>query len=230
MLTLYGSLGSGSAAVELALVRCGLPYRVERASTWEADSAQAELAQANPLGQIPTLMLEDGSAMTESAAILIHLALSHPESRLVPHAHAARAQAIRGLVFVAANCYAAIGTIDYPERWCSDEGLDAAGAQALHERVRQGARRRLHRYWDIFADQFHTDPAAAFLGGEQPGALDFLATVVSRWSGARAHLKRTRPALLALLERVQTHPDAREVFARHWPANVRRPGASSLQP
>ena len=38
MLTLFGSAGSGSAAVELALLRCGLPYRVQRASTWDPDS------------------------------------------------------------------------------------------------------------------------------------------------------------------------------------------------
>src|SRR5687768_2819985 len=115
--TLYGSRGSGSAAIEVALRACQLSYKVVRASTWEADSALDELARVNPLRQIPTLLLPDGSVMTESAAILIHLGLVAPEGRLLPQDVAPRAQAIRGLVFIAANCYSAIGINDYPERW-----------------------------------------------------------------------------------------------------------------
>lgn len=209
MLMLFGSQGSGSAAVELALLRCGLPYELRRASTWENDSAQAELQRANPLGQIPALVLDDGSVLTESAAILIHLGLEHPASNLLPADASARAQAIRGLVYVAANCYAAIGIIDYPERWC-----EAGADKAMLDSVRAGTRARLHRMWDIFADQFGGQPG---FGGAEPGALELLAAVVSRWAGTRAHLKRARPQLLAVLERAEAHPLAAPVFARHWP-------------
>jgi len=89
-----------------------LLYRVVTAATWEPESALAELRRANALQQVPTLVLEDGSVLTESAAILIHIGLTHPASGLLPQDGAARAQAIRGLVFIAANCYAAIGVID----------------------------------------------------------------------------------------------------------------------
>ena len=209
MLTLFGSQGSGSAAVEIALQRCSLPFKVLRASTWEADSAQEALRRVNPLAQIPALQLEDGSVLTESAAILIHLGLCHPAAGLLPAEPGARAQALRGLVFIAANCYAAIGVIDYPERWLPD----SEGTQ--RESLRLGARARLHSYWEIFADQFSGEP---YLSGVEPGALDFLAAVVSRWSGSRAHLRQARPALLATLERVEAHPAAAPVFAQHWPA------------
>jgi GST-like protein len=210
MWTLFGSAGSGSAAVEMALERSGLLYRVVRASTWEADSARADLQRANPLGQIPALLAPDGAVLTESAAILIHLGLVCPASGLLPTDNAARAQAIRALVFIAANCYAAIGVIDYPERW-----TDATDAAAL-EAVRSGARSRLHHYWDLFADQF-CGAASPCFGGAQPNAVDLLAAVVSRWSGARGHLQQARPAMLAKLERVELHPALAPVFARHWP-------------
>ena len=68
----------------------------------------------------------------------------------------------------------------------------------------------------MFADAFGAP--LAFFGGIAPGALDIHAAVVSRWSGARAHLKRERPALHALLERVDAHPLLAPIFARHWPA------------
>ncbi len=219
MLTLFGSSGSGSAAVELALARCGVPYRVQRASTWETDSAQAALQRANPLGQIPVLVLEDGSVLTESAAILIHLGLAHPGAALLPQDPFARAQAIRGLVFIAANCYAAIGVIDYPERWSE------SGDETTLAGIRAGTRVRLHRFWEIFADQFEP---ALWSGEGRPAALDFLAAVVSRWGGARAHLRATRPAALARLEAIEAHPDAAPVFARHWPAEQGKPAISSI--
>lgn len=208
MLTLYGASGSGSAAIEAALVLCGADYRVVTAATWEAGSALAELRRANPLQQIPALVLEDGSALSESAAILIHLGLAHPASGLLPAEPAARAQAIRGLVFIAANCYAAIGVIDYPERWCADP------SDAATDNLRAGARSRLHHCWDTFADIFGAPQP--FFGGAAPGALDLHAAVVSRWSGTRAHLQTSRPQLHALLARVDTHPPLAAVFERHW--------------
>ena len=135
MLTLYGSAGSGSAAVELALQSCAVPC-------------------------------------------------------------------------IAANCYAAIGVIDCPERWCVE------GDQVPLDGVREGARRRLHACWTVFADQFG---AALCQARDEPGALDFLAVVVSRWSGARAHLTAHRLALAATLQRIQSHPNVAPVWARHGP-------------
>ena len=161
--TLYGSRGSGSAAIEVALRCVGAPYRTVRASTWEPDSAQDELRRVNPLQQIPTLLLPDGSVLTESAAILMALADEFPDSGLMPVAGPARAQSKRGLVFIAANCYSAISVGDYPERWTT------ARDEAAHEAVRQAARRQLHRHWEIFADQFGRLLAPA---GRAPAALD----------------------------------------------------------
>ncbi|MEO8103175.1 MAG: glutathione S-transferase N-terminal domain-containing protein, partial [Betaproteobacteria bacterium] len=106
MYALFGSAGSGSAVVEIALERTGAPYRIVTASTWEPASEVATLRVRNPLQQIPTLQLDDGSVLTESAAILIHLGLAFPEARLLPADASQRAQAIRGLVYIAANCYA----------------------------------------------------------------------------------------------------------------------------
>lgn len=208
MHVLFGSQGSGSAAIEIALGLAGLEYRLVRASTWEPDSALDELAAVNPLRQIPTLQLPDGSGLSESAAILIHLGLTRPGSGLLPAEPAARAQALRGLVYIAANCYAAIGVCDHPERWCAD--IDGSA----RERILRGARAQLHRSWDVFADQF---PARPWLGGDRLGALDLLAAVVSSWSGARAHLADSRPEFLATLRRIEAHPAVASVWARHWP-------------
>jgi GST-like protein len=207
MHTLFGFKGSGSAAIEAALEIAGIEYCRIDAASWESASAIAVLEAVNPLRQIPALVLPDNSVLTESAAILIHLGLAYPSSGLLPAGESARAQAIRGLVYIAANCYAAIGVIDYPERWCAD--ID----ELAKERILRGTRKRLHHCWDIFADSF---PARPYLGGDAPGALDLLACVVSKWSGSRPHLFDSRPDFHALLERIETHPRIAPVFARHW--------------
>ncbi len=211
MYTLYGSPGSGSAMVELALERIGQPWRLVRASSWEPDSAQEALRALNPLLQIPTLQLPEGGVISESAAILIHLGLGHPEARLLPQEPLARAAQLRGLVFIAANCYGAIGLIDYPQRVLAPDSPAARAA------VQAGARLRLHQLWEQFADLAAPSP---WLGGAEPGALDFMALVVSRWCGARAHLAQARPAFAALLQRLEARPEIAAVLARHWPAGA----------
>lgn len=207
-LTLYGCPGSGSAAIEMALRLCALPYRVERAASWEPGPGLDALARVNPLQQVPTLVLADGTVLTESAAILIHLGLDHPV--LMPPEH--RARQLRGLVFIAANCYSAVSISDFPERWTATPDEEAAV-----EAVRQAARAQLHLAWQRFADAFHAPERQPFLAGEAPGALDFLAVVVSKWSGTRPALKRLRPAFHHFLEQLQQHPAVAGVHAEHWP-------------
>lgn len=205
---LFGTKGAGSAAVEAALTLAEVPFELVNAAEWQPGPGLERLRKVNPLAQIPTLLLDDGSVMTESAAILIHLGLTRPASDLLPSPPAARAQAMRGLVYLAANCYAAIGLIDYPARWVKDPD-EATGA-----RIRAGSRARLHALWEMFADTF---PARPFLSGAQLGALDLQAAVVSRWSGGRAHLAVARPKLHDCLIRVEADPRIASIFAHHWP-------------
>lgn len=211
MYTLYGKKGSGSASVQAALEIVGAPYRIVETASWEPNDAFTDLLKANPLGQIPTLVLPDGSALSESAAIHLHLDGAHPAAGLLPRGASARAQAVRGLVFIAANCYAAISILDFPERWCADADND----EPVKERIRAGTRARLHRHWEMFADLF---PGRPCLSGEDIGSLDLYAAVVSKWSGTRKHLQEARPALHETLLRIEAHPKVAQVFAQHWPA------------
>jgi GST-like protein len=209
MYTLFGFQGSGSAAIEMAFELAELPLKIIEAASWEEGSSIEQLGTLNPLKQIPTLVLPEGGILTESAAILIELGLRYPASGLLPADAAGRSQAIRGLIFIAANCYSAIGIIDYPERWLIE------GSDPVREAVRDGARHRLHKNWEIFADSFALTDV---ISGEVPTALDSLAVVVSQWSGSRAHLRAARPSFLASLERLELHEKLAPICQRHWPA------------
>ena len=208
MLTLYGTQGSGSAGVEAALEIAGLAYRKVDAASWKPSPGLEALKAVNPLAQIPTLVLDDGSVMSESAAILIHLGLAQPQSGLLASDPSPRAQQIRGLVYIAANCYAGIGILDYPDRWYPDPDDD------VKAKMQARGKARMHELWQLFADQF---PATPWLSGDRLGALDVLAATVSKWSGARKALAESRPEFSALLARIEADPRVAAVWTRHWP-------------
>ena len=205
MYTLYGIDESGSCMIEIALQRCAAPWRRIDASSWEDGEGSDALARINPLKQIPTLVTPDGQVLTESAAILIHLGLEFPASELLA---GNRAQILRGLVYIAANCYSAVGIIDYPQRWLGHVD-DAAQAQLV-----SGTRRYLHQAWVVFAEQFADQ---LFAPGNVPNALGIMAAAVSRWDAAREVLNNLAPGFAQTLARVDADPVVAPVFARHWP-------------
>ena len=206
MFTLFGADRSGSAAIEMALALCGAEYRLVAASSWDAGPGQDELKRLNPLMQVPTLIIPGGAVLTESAAILTHLGLAFPQSGLLSQDVLQRAQQLRALAYITTNCYASIGLIDYPERWLPNAESDQL------DRLVEGARSRLHSQWEVFSDAFY-NPVAWH--SDAPGAVEILASVVSQWSGAREHLRASRPEFYASLDVVDRHPVINAVLQRH---------------
>ncbi|WP_053132295.1 glutathione S-transferase N-terminal domain-containing protein [Pseudomonas sp. MIACH] len=205
MYTLYGIDESGSCMIEIALQRCAVPWRRTDAASWADGEGSDELARINPLKQVPTLVTPDGQVLTESAAILIHLGLEFPGAHLLS---GDRAQIIRGLVYIAANCYSAIGIIDYPQRWLGN------AEEAVQAQLVTGTRRHLHQAWVVFAEQFS---GQLFAPNGAPNALGIMAAAVSRWDQARAALTALAPGFAQTLAQVDADPIVAPVFARHWP-------------
>ncbi|MGZ5072620.1 MAG: adenosylhomocysteinase, partial [Usitatibacter sp.] len=67
---LIGCKGCGNVIVESALAAAGIPYDYEEVD-YAADSpTRARLLCVNPLGQVPAMVLHDGTVLTESLAML----------------------------------------------------------------------------------------------------------------------------------------------------------------
>ena len=69
--------------VRIALREAGLSARIAETLTTLRDPAST-LLPLNPVGRVPTLLLDDGTALTETLPILLHLDRLHDEPRLVP--------------------------------------------------------------------------------------------------------------------------------------------------
>ncbi len=93
MITVYGVPGWGSTISELMLSLADIPYKVVDVEGFDQPGpARERLRQINPLCQVPTLRLADGSIMTETAAIALMILDQRPD--LAPHAGDATASAV----------------------------------------------------------------------------------------------------------------------------------------
>ncbi len=131
MYKLYGTKHTSTCAVKAALSEAGAPFEEVEITTRAEQHLTEEYRQINPRQQVPSLMLPDGSIMTEGPAILLHIADAHPEARLAPPPGTSeRAQHDRWLIFLAMNVNEAGQRMNYPERF-TEGGLDGTGARML---------------------------------------------------------------------------------------------------
>jgi GST-like protein len=206
MLTLYGSKGCGSAAIEVALELLGEPFKYVAASTWDGGAPFEELKRHNPLGQVPTLVADDGTVITESAAILLWLLDRHPDTPLAPaRGDARRAALFRWTTFLATQVYAALGVGDFPDRWVDGESAQQSLVARANARV-EGA-------WRILEEALAPSP---YLLGKQFTLLDAYAGMMSHWRPRREWLAQHCPKVAKALALGDSHPVVGKVWARNF--------------
>ena len=135
---LYNRVGSGGFAVEAALTLTRQPFELITIESAPSTPLPESFRAINPWRQVPTLILPDGTVMTETGAILIHLATCHPGDDVGPEPTTPEAaRMLRWIVFLSANVYEATLRRVYPERYTTQadgvEGMQAAAVQRSDE-------------------------------------------------------------------------------------------------
>ena len=203
----YGAAGSGSVPIEAALSLLDLPYRVEDHAPWEGPEQAAKLAQSNPMRQVPAMRLPSGELMTESAAILIWLAESHPSGRLSPQPTSlARPAFLRWMTFVSSAIYALYWIRDDPAR-ITDRTED-------HDTIKARLVDRFDHCWSLMEAQ--TSPGRYILG-EALSVLDLYVTTASRWSPGRRRFYQVAPKLGEIVRKVDAEPRLTGVWRERFP-------------
>lgn len=206
--TLYGAAGSGSAPVEAAMTLIGLDYRVIEAVTWEGEAERDKVAVANPMRQIPALILPSGETLTESAAILIWLADAYPEARLGPTINdPRRAQFLRWMTFIPAAVYSMFWVRDEPSRLVGDDA-------AAQEQVKRRTAERIAECWRVMDSQIRP---GRFLLGEDLSVLDLYVAVASRWTPRRARFSIEAPGMADVVRRVDDLPELQAFWSERFP-------------
>jgi len=204
----YGAAGSGSTPVEAALTLLGEPYRVVERAVWEDAAAAQEMARINPLRQVPALVLPSGELMTESAAILIQLADSHPGSGLSPALDSPmRPRFLRWMAYISAQIYALY--------WIRDD-ITRLAADKHHETVlRERTAARISACWTMM--EMQAQPAGRFMLGEAISVLDLYLAVVSRWGPRRSAFYAAAPRLGEIVRHVDAEPRLAAFWAERFP-------------
>lgn len=205
MYKLYARKGAGSVAVEAMLSLCNAPHEVIDVPKTEAGQPPDWFLKINPRGEVPAMALPDDTIMTESAAMMMHLADCFPGANLAPAAGtSARASYMRAMVYLAANAYTADLRMYYPERFSTDP-LDAP-------RIKNKAIIDLNRDFDIFN---HVMGEGPFILGQQMSAADIYAAMLVSWSEDFQALSKRLPKLRALYDAVSANPMVRKAWKRN---------------
>jgi len=199
--TLYSHDGSGGFAVEAALVKAGAAYKVIVVDTAKGEQNRPDFVAVNPMRQVPALVLPDGTAMTESAAIVVHLSNAFPGKGLAPEpATPAHARFLRWLFFMAANLYEGDLRYFYPERYTSD----SAGISG----VKTAAAAHLKKSFAVVDEALAPGP---FLCGPALTIADVYLAMLIAWSPEPITSRR----LLAVTAAVAADPLIDPLWRRH---------------
>lgn len=204
-LKLYTRAGWGSAIVEAQLDWYRLPFTIEPVGDMLRDpEARRKIVAINPLAQLPTLVMNDGTVMSESAAITLLLADITGQDSLVPGATAKeRGPFLRWLVFIVANIYPTFTYADVPARF-----VEVEAAQAPFVATLDAYRQKLWR-------QLECEAGAPWFLGERFSALDIFIAVMTRWGPKRPWFEKETPRLFAIARAVDELPELQAMWMRN---------------
>jgi len=196
---LYTNKGSSGFVVEAALAKAGAPTELITIDYGQGEQNSPAYARINPMRQVPALVLPDGTLMTESAAIIIHLANLYPGSGLAPPVGtSAHAKFLRWMLFMVVNLYEADLRHVHTDRYTAvTDGVGAVKAAAAAHMARSFA-----------VIETALDPWLT--GGELSIADGYLAMLCT-WSP----VPLTSPKFKALRGAIAADPAYGSVWARH---------------
>lgn len=170
MYKLFYALKSASMGVRAMLEEIGAPYELIETTLDMNKPRPPEQLAVNPNGWVPVLLWE-GGAMYECAAITVYLCDRHPEAQLAPTADdPARALYLQTLVYFSNSVQNAFQLTYYPDRFV-DTLADEPSAQ------RRGVR-RLRETWEVIDDQIGDNQ---WLLGDRFSAADIYMFMLTTW-------------------------------------------------
>ncbi len=197
--TLYSNKGSGGFAVEAALAKSGAPVRVVTIDYNKNEQQSAAYARINPMMQVPAMTLPDGTLMTESAAMVMHIANAFPGAGLAPTPGTpAHGQFLRWMLFMAVNLYEADLRYFYPERYTTDAAAAAT--------VKASGAAHMAKSFAVLERALNP-----FLLGADLSIADVYLAMLAKWSPAPL----AGQAYASLLANVVADKDYGPVWQRH---------------
>ncbi len=190
---LYSAPGTCATAMHIALEWIGEPYDVEHLD-FQGMKSEAYL-KLNPAGVVPTLV-DDGEALAEGAAILLHLADKYPGAGLGPRiGDKDRQELYRWLVFISGTLHPYFWPHFMPMRFTTDE--------AGHDNVKAASHLLVDKALTII--DRHLEGRQWMVGDSRSVADAFLYPMAS-WAYGLEKPMTEYPNIHALMTRLSSDP------------------------
>lgn len=200
MYELHYAPSTASLLPHMMLRELGVPFVLKLVDREAGEQAGADYLKLNPNGRIPVLV-EDGKAIYETAAIALHLADRHPG--LAPPVGAPdRADYYKWMVHLANTTQAEFRAWFYPHEYIDDPAHEASAKSA--------AGKRMMANFQVIAGQLE---GRDWLLSSGFSAADLYLMMMVRWGRSLPHPARDVPVLGAHAARVLARPAVQAAFA-----------------
>lgn len=164
---LYYTSTSCGAANFITASLCDLSFDSEQVDIREKKTASGkDYLEINPKGNVPAIVLPDGTVLNENVATLTYIADQNSSAKMAPSSDdtPARYQYLNALSFVASELHPSFGALFNP---------------ALDDSAKDAARKRAQRATKRFSQFILGDKK--FVTGDRPCAADIYAYIVFSW-------------------------------------------------
>jgi glutathione S-transferase len=196
---LYFSPGSCSMAAHIVLEESGEEYRSQQLHLPSAEQRSDSYLKINPLGRVPTLILDDGEPLAENTAILPYLG---KRFGLWPIDLIAEARVLSLIGFLATNVHPSASHMWRPERYATDPSvfpaMQDAGRKAFDGYLEQIDGKLEGRRW--FSDRY--------------SVADPYLLVFYRWGLLRGYPMQDLKNFTAIRDRLLQRPAVQRVLAK----------------
>ncbi|MGQ8774737.1 glutathione transferase GstA [Serratia sp. NA_112.1] len=187
---LFYKAGACSLSPHIVLREAGLDFTAEKVDlSLKKTESGADYLTINPKGQVPALLLDDGSLLTEGVAIVQYLADRVPDRGLIPAAGTlSRYHAIEWLNYIATELHKGFSPLFNPK---------------TPDEYKTIAREKLDKQFD-YLDSVLTKQH--FLLGNKFSVADAYLFTILRWAIALQFDIKKRSQLAAYFDRVAARP------------------------
>ncbi|MET0528356.1 MAG: glutathione transferase GstA [Microvirga sp.] len=194
---LYYSPGACSLAPHIVAREAGLPISLEKVDLSKHLTETGENYRAiNPKGYVPAITIEDGSLLTEAAAIIQYLADQKPASGLAPaHGTTERYRLIEWITFISSEIHKGFGPLWNP---------------ATPDAMKAATKERLATRFAYLDEVLGKQP---YLTGETFTVADAYLFTVVNWTNFHAIDISSFKNLAAFQARVAARPKVQEALA-----------------
>ncbi|HEY0447009.1 MAG TPA: glutathione transferase GstA [Allosphingosinicella sp.] len=190
---LYYTPGACSQAPHIALSEAGAAFeavKVDLAAKKLADGT--DYRSVNHKGAVPALELDDGSVLTENAAILQYI--GEQKSDMLPATGMKRYRLLEWLTYISTELHKGFGPLWNP---------------STPEEYKKATRETLANKFDYLQERLGDAP---YLTGDTFSLADAYAFVILNWSGMHDIDLSRWPGLTAYVARIAARPAVRQVL------------------